>query len=56
MLESLLYPQTVAVIGASRNTEKVGGAIMDLDKKNNQKQQLNYILHMKLTSCREDAR
>jgi acetate---CoA ligase (ADP-forming) len=28
MLESLLYPQTVAVIGASRNTEKVGGAIM----------------------------
>jgi acetyltransferase len=28
MLETLLYPQTVAVIGASRNTEKVGGAIM----------------------------
>ncbi len=28
MLESLLYPQTVAVIGASRNPEKVGYAFM----------------------------
>ncbi len=28
MLESLLYPQTVAVIGASTNPEKVGGAFM----------------------------
>ncbi len=28
MLESLLYPQTVAVIGASRHTGKVGGAIL----------------------------
>jgi len=28
MLESLLYPQTVAVVGASRNPEKVGYAFM----------------------------
>ena len=28
MLETLLYPETIAVIGASRNTEKVGYAFM----------------------------
>ncbi len=28
MLETLLYPNTVAVIGASRSPDKVGGAIM----------------------------
>ena len=28
MLESLLYPESIAVIGASRNTEKVGHAFL----------------------------